>query len=95
MNQQNEQQPVNSGGIFSNFGIVFAIISIVVLPIIFMPMGIIFGALGLNKGDKNKGIVAIILSVLFGILGFILGYKSAIDAAYRYYWEILSLDRQK
>lgn len=63
----------NNGSIYSIFGIICAVISLLLLPIVFMPLGIVLGSIGMKKGDKTKGLVAIILSAVFGVMGMILG----------------------
>lgn len=48
---------------FSIPGIIFAIISFFIIPIIFIPMAFTFGSLGVIKSDKF-GYIAIILGVI-------------------------------
>lgn len=64
---------VNNGSAFSIAGIVMAVCSLIVLPILFMPLGIVFGSIGIKKGDKIKGMVAIILSIVLGLISIALG----------------------
>ena len=44
---------MSKGRKFSILGIVFAICSLIVLPIVFGPLAIIFGTIGVLKGDTN------------------------------------------
>jgi hypothetical protein len=53
-----------AGRKYSILGIVFAGLSLIVLPIVFGPVGIIFGVMGTLKNDTKLGITAIVLSVV-------------------------------
>ncbi len=48
-----------------------AVISLIFLPIIFGPVGIVLGVLARKKGQKTLGLVGIILSSIFLALGVI------------------------
>jgi hypothetical protein len=53
----------------SIFGYLFAILSFFFLPIIFMPLGILFGILNICFKNSIHGITIIILALLLGLLG--------------------------
>jgi ribosomal protein L40E len=57
-------------------GYVAAFISLLFYPIIFAPVGIIIGIITITKGNTGHGVAHIALSVVLGILGFILGVLS-------------------
>lgn len=67
---------------YSNLGIVFAVISLLILPIIFGPIGVILGVLGYMKGDEKRGIIAIILSVILAIISWYVAYVAILSALY-------------
>ncbi len=50
--------------------------SFFIFPVFFMIIGIIIGIINLTKGAIGHGILQIILSLLFGILGTFLGLLS-------------------
>jgi hypothetical protein len=56
------------GRTYSILSLVFAGLSLIVLPIIFGPIGVIFGVIATIKGDKKLGITGIILSVVLAVL---------------------------
>lgn len=53
--------------------IICAVVSLLFFPIIFGPVGIILGITAHKKGEKTLGLVAIILSAIFMVIGFIFG----------------------
>ena len=61
---------------YSNLGIVFAVISLIIAPIIFGPLGIIFGVIGYMKGDEQRGVIAIVASVILAVISWYLAYIS-------------------
>jgi exosortase/archaeosortase len=63
---------VPEGRKYSTLGIVFAILSLIVLPIVFGPMGIVFGIIGVVKNDMKRGIWAIVLSVILATVSTLL-----------------------
>ena len=63
----------SSGRKYSNLGLVFAILSLVVLPIVFGPLAVIFGVKGYLSGDEKRGILAIILGVVLAVISTFLG----------------------
>ena len=75
-----EQQKDNNALVFIILGWVFFALSLIVLPIIFGPAGIVFGALTISKGKKTHGIIIIVAAIVFTILGFTLGYIIASNA---------------
>ncbi|MEN2448106.1 hypothetical protein AAZF84_09555, partial [Bacillus sp. JR_15] len=73
-------QKDNNALVFIILGWVFSALSLIVLPIIFGPAGIVFGALTISKGKKTHGIIIIVAAIVFAILGFTLGYIIASNA---------------
>jgi len=66
-------EKANEGRKFSIIGIACAAISIIILPILFGPLAIIFGSMGMMKGDKKYGLIAVILGIVFSIASLIAG----------------------
>lgn len=62
----------NKGRRYSNLGIVFACLAWVVLPIVFRPVAVILGVKGYMDGDEKRGIIAIVLGVVFATLSTII-----------------------
>ena len=62
-------------------GIIFAVISLGFFPPLFGGLGIIMGYLAKRSGEKKLGTIAIILSIVFMIAGFIIGAKVGLDQA--------------
>lgn len=62
--------PGRTAGIFS---IICAVVSLLFFPPIFGLIGIFLGIKSLNNGAKSLGIVGIVLSAIFMIVGMILG----------------------
>ncbi|MBI4175810.1 MAG: hypothetical protein HY518_01280 [Candidatus Aenigmarchaeota archaeon] len=58
---------------FSNLGLVFAFLSLVTLPIVFGPIAVILGVKGYFSGDEKRGMLAIVLGVVFAVISAILG----------------------
>jgi len=56
------------GRIYSIFGIVFAVLSLIVLPIVFGPLAVIFGIIAIYKKDTKLGIAVIILGVALAVI---------------------------
>lgn len=75
-----EQQKDNNALVFIILGWVFSGLSLIILPIIFGPAGVVFGALTISKGKKVHGIVIIIAAIIFALIGFTLGYIIASQA---------------
>lgn len=59
--------------VFIILGWIFTVLSLFFLPILFGPAAIVMGALALARGAKTQGILIIILSIVFMVLGFLLG----------------------
>jgi hypothetical protein len=55
-------------------GIVCGAVSFLVLPILFGPLGVLLGLLGLARGERRLGTIAIVVSVLGLVVGFILSF---------------------
>jgi len=55
-------------------GIVSGAVSFLVLPILLGPLGILLGILGLARGERRLGTIAIVVSVLGLVVGFILSF---------------------
>jgi len=72
------EHPGRTSGII---GIVCAVISILFFPIIFGPVGIVLGVKARQKGSKNLGLVAIILSAVFMVGGMLLGILVGLSMA--------------
>jgi hypothetical protein len=62
----------NNGRVLGVFSIIFAVISLLFYPIIFGPVGIAFGVMAKNRKSVKLGIVGIILSIVFSIMGVII-----------------------
>jgi len=54
-------------------GIVSGVLAIVLVPILLGPLGVVFGLVGLVRGDRGFGLAAIIVSVLGLVIGLIVG----------------------
>ena len=63
-----------NGRKYSNLGLVFAFLSLIVAPIIFGPLGVVLGVLGYMRGDETRGIIAIVLSVILAVISWFIGY---------------------
>lgn len=55
-------------------GIVSGAVSFLVIPILFGPLGVLLGVLGLARGERRLGTVAVVVSVLGLVVGFILSF---------------------
>ena len=55
-------------------GIVSGAVSFLVVPILFGPLGVLLGILGLARGERRLGTIAIVVSVLGLVVGFILSF---------------------
>ena len=55
-------------------GIVSGAVSFLVLPILFGPLGVLLGILGLARGERRLGTIAIVVSILGLVVGFVLGF---------------------
>lgn len=57
-------------------GYIAVFLSFFIFPIFFMLIGIILGIINLTKGATGHGILQIVLSLIFGILGTFIGILS-------------------
>jgi uncharacterized membrane protein YccF (DUF307 family) len=73
MSTQSAGTTKTPGRIFSIIGIPFAVVALVLLPIIFGPVGAVLGFVGYSKGDKTLGLWVGIGSIVTTIIGMILG----------------------
>ncbi len=55
-------------------GIVSGAISFLIIPILFGPLGILLGILGLARGERRLGTIALVVSVVGLVVGFILSF---------------------
>jgi hypothetical protein len=55
-------------------GTVSGAISFLVIPILFGPLGILLGILGLARGERRLGTIAVVVCVLGLVVGFILSF---------------------
>lgn len=63
---------IPEGRIYGILGIVSAVLSLIVLPILFGPAAVILGIIAMNKNDKTLGITAIVLGVVLAVISWIL-----------------------
>lgn len=68
-----ERAPNRPGRVQGIIGIVSAVVSLLFVPPVFGMAGIILGVIALNKGEKTLGLIAVILSAIFMVIGIILG----------------------
>ena len=68
-NKQTDE--TNNGLIIA--GYVVAFLSLLILPVILSIAGIVIGGITISKGQTGHGVAHILLSIFFGILGFIMG----------------------
>ncbi len=57
-------------------GYIVVFLSLLIFPVFFMLTGIIIGIINLTKGATTHGILQIVLSLIFGILGTFIGLLS-------------------
>jgi Protein of unknown function (DUF2510) len=69
---QMDWQKTQAGNTFSIIGIICGAIAFLLLPVLFGPAGLILGGIGLSKKEP-LGIVALIVSGVGMIAGFIIG----------------------
>jgi len=75
-NQKPTYPPIYQNNQLVIAGYIAVILSFIIFPIFFMLIGIILGIINLTKGATGHGILQIILSLIFGILGTFLGILS-------------------
>lgn len=68
-----EPKPKHPGRTEGIIAIICAAVSLLFFPIIFGSAGIILGIFSHKKGEKTFGLVAIILSAIFMVIGIIMG----------------------
>jgi len=64
---------LSTGRKCSILGIVFAFCSLIVFPIGFGPLAVLFGAIAVFYDDVKLGVIAIILGVVLAVISFVLG----------------------
>lgn len=62
--------PKPEGRNYSIVGLALGVISIFVIPVVFAPLAIIFGIIGVLKHDRDMGAVAAALGILV-LVGFV------------------------
>ena len=62
MPEQHAQKP--EGRNYSIIGLALAVISLFAIPVVFAPLAIIFGTIGVIKHDRNMGAAAVALGIL-------------------------------
>ena len=75
-NQPQPFTPVYQNNQLVIAGYIAVFLSFFIFPIFFMIIGIILGIINLTKGAIGHGILQIILSLIFGILGTFMGILS-------------------
>jgi hypothetical protein len=74
MSTQSAGSPTKTPGrVFSIIGLVFAVVALVLFPIVFGPVGAVLGFIGYGKGDKKLGLWVGIGAIVATIVGLILG----------------------
>lgn len=63
----------NPGRRFTNLGLVFACLSWLAVPIIFGPASVALGVKGYFMGDEKRGMVTIVLGVVFAVASIMVG----------------------
>ncbi len=64
----------SSGGVgYAVCGVMSGVIAIIILPPIFGVAGVMLGAAAMKKGERTIGMMALVLSIVFMILGMLLG----------------------
>ncbi len=60
-----DHQPVKpEGRTYSTVGLALAVISLFVIPIVFAPLAVIFGIIGVLKHDRTMGAAAVAVGIL-------------------------------
>ena len=62
-----------SGRGWSIAGIISGVLAVLIVPILLGPLGVVFGIVGLVRGDRGLGIAAIIVSILGFVIGLLVG----------------------
>jgi hypothetical protein len=61
------------GNTLSIIAIVCGVVAVIILPIVFGPVGIVLGIIGKTRNEKLSTI-AIVVAVVGMVVGFVLGY---------------------
>ena len=62
----------NTGRRFSIIGLLLALASLAVAPVILGPLGILMGTIAVAKGDRYLGMLGLTASAVLGITGYYL-----------------------
>ena len=60
------------GRIYSILGIVSAVLSLIIVPVLFGPIAVVLGIIAINKKDKTLGITAIVLGIVLAIISWVI-----------------------
>lgn len=75
-NQEPIYTPIYQNNQLVIAGYIAVFLSFFIFPIFFMIIGVILGIINLSKGATGHGILQIVLSLIFGILGMLIGILS-------------------
>lgn len=64
---------MKKGRIYSIIGLISSIASLIFLPILFGPIAIVLGYIARKKGDKDFGLIVIIMGIVLMIVSIALG----------------------
>lgn len=64
---------MKQGRIYSILGLISSIASLIFLPIFFGPVAIILGYIARKKGDKDFGLIVIIMGIVLMVVSIVLG----------------------
>jgi hypothetical protein len=67
------------GKTFAYIGIICAVASIIILPIVFGPLAIFFGYVSITKGERDMGWIAILLGIVLASISFLIAFLLAIS----------------
>ena len=67
VSKSNKNMEDGSGSGFAIAGFIASILGLLILPIVFLPLGIIFSALGLKSGKKGLAIAGLVIGIV-GVL---------------------------
>lgn len=68
-----ERKPASSNDSLLVIGYIIPFIALIILPIVFTPIGVVLGIVNIVKGKTTHGVIQIILAVVFGIVGTSIG----------------------
>lgn len=63
-----------TGKTWSIIGMVFAVVALVLFPIVFGPIGAACGLIGHAKGDRPRGGYVCLAAIVATVIGFLLSY---------------------